>query len=316
MLRPRLVFAGTPEFAAVALDALIQQGHQVLAVYCQPDRPAGRGRQVHDGPVKSIALRHGLPVLQPLHWRDAATQQQLAAWQADLLIVVAYGLILPQAVLCIPHGGCINIHASLLPRWRGAAPIQRALLAGDTQTGVGIMQMEQGLDTGPLILERRCRIFSEDTSAQLHDRLATLGATTLLEALQQWPHWQPVPQSTDGILYAHKINKEEAVIAWDRPTSSIDQQIRAFIPWPIASTTLGTEILRIHQARPLNPHPGGTTRPGTICEISHSGWQVATGDGQMLLEKAQLPGGKILDTFNLSNSRPWIQPGTLLGAPL
>jgi methionyl-tRNA formyltransferase len=302
MTKPlRLVFAGTPEFAARHLQALLDAGHPVIAVYTQPDRPAGRGHKLMPSPVKLLAQQHGLPVLQPATLRDPAAQAELAALQPDLLLVVAYGLILPQAVLDIPRLGCINSHASLLPRWRGAAPIQRAIEAGDEQSGVTLMQMEAGLDTGPMLRKVTTPIRAEDNAASLHDRLALLGARAMAEAIGPLAQGTLAGQQQDDTLatYAHKLNKEEARINWQRPAVELERQIRAFYPWPVSHALLAGETLKV-----LNACPGeGTGAPGTILQASKQGLTVACGSGALCLTRLQLPGGKPLAFADLLNSR-------------
>lgn len=302
MTKPlRLVFAGTPEFAARHLQALLDAGHPVIAVYTQPDRPAGRGHKLMPSPVKLLAQQHGLPVLQPATLRDPAAQAELAALQPDLLLVVAYGLILPQAVLDIPRLGCINSHASLLPRWRGAAPIQRAIEAGDEQSGVTLMQMEAGLDTGPMLRKVTTPISAEDNAASLHDRLALLGARAMAEAICPLAQGTLAGQQQDDTLatYAHKLNKEEARINWQRPAVELERQIRAFYPWPVSHALLAGETLKV-----LNACPGeGTGAPGTILQASKQGLTVACGSGALCLTRLQLPGGKPLAFADLLNSR-------------
>ncbi len=302
MTKPlRLVFAGTPEFAARHLQALLDAGHPVIAVYTQPDRPAGRGHKLMPSPVKLLAQQHGLPVLQPATLRDPAAQAELAALQPDLLLVVAYGLILPQAVLDIPPLGCINSHASLLPRWRGAAPIQRAIEAGDEQSGVTLMQMEAGLDTGPMLRKVTTPIRAEDNAASLHDRLALLGARAMAEAIDPLAQGTLAGQQQDDTLatYAHKLNKEEARINWQRPAVELERQIRAFYPWPVSHALLAGETLKV-----LNACPGeGTGAPGTILQASKQGLTVACGSGALCLTRLQLPGGKPLAFADLLNSR-------------
>jgi methionyl-tRNA formyltransferase len=246
----RIAFAGTPDFAVPALEALLGSTHTVVGVLTQPDRPKGRGRQIAASPVKARALAHGIPVSQPQTLKDEAGRAELVAWRPDALVVVAYGLILPRAVLTLPRLGCLNIHASLLPRWRGAAPIQRAILAGDTRTGVTIMLMDPGLDTGPMLLNEEVPIGPMDTGGSLHDRLAAVGASAVLEALDG--HAQgtlsPVPQPLEGVTYAAKIDKAEAVIDWSQDALRIERQVRAFNPWPIAETRLEGEQLRVFEA--------------------------------------------------------------------
>ncbi len=250
--RLRIVFAGTPEFSVPALDALASAGHALQAVYTQPDRPAGRGRVVGAGPVKRRALELGLDVQQPVTLKVSGAIAQLASYRADLMVVVAYGLLLPQAILDVPRLGCLNIHGSLLPRWRGAAPIHRAILAGDARTGVTIMQMDAGLDTGPMLLTRATGIGARETCGELHDRLAQLGAEAVVEAIEDWTAGRiaPVAQPTEGVTYAAKIRKEEAVIDWSQSAVSIARQVRAFNPWPVAETRWRGDQLRVWQADP------------------------------------------------------------------
>jgi methionyl-tRNA formyltransferase len=247
----RIAFAGTPDFSVPALEALLKAGHTVVGVLTQPDRPKGRGRQIAASPVKAAALAHGIPVSQPLSLKDEAGRAELLAWRPDALVVVAYGLILPPAALGIPRLGCINIHASLLPRWRGAAPIQRAILAGDATSGVTIMLMDVGLDTGPMLLRKEVPIESNETGGSLHDRLSVLGGAALIEALEGHAAGtlRAIPQPTDGVTYAAKLEKAEALIDWTRDAIEIERQVRAFNPWPIAETRLEGEQLRVFQAR-------------------------------------------------------------------
>ena len=290
----RIVFAGTPEFAVPALDALHAAGHQLLAVYTQPDRPAGRGRQVAAGAVKCRAMEHGVPVEQPQSLRDPAARERLAEYRPELIVVVAYGLILPQQVLDIPALGCINIHASILPRWRGAAPIQRAILAGDVETGVTIMKMDAGLDTGPMLLEQRTPIGERETAGELHDRLAAMGGEAVVAAIEAWASGRiaPVPQPPEGATYAPKISKEEALIDWSRSADEIDRQVRAFNPWPVAETRWLGRQLRVWMARPVDGGRPGP--PGQVIEVNRDSALVATGQGTVRLERLQLPGGRVL----------------------
>ena len=298
----RIVFAGTPEFAACHLQALLDSGHVPVAVYTQPDRPAGRGHKLMPSAVKQLALKHALPVLQPATLRDPAAQAELAALQPDLLLVVAYGLILPQIVLDIPRLGCINSHASLLPRWRGAAPIQRAIEASDPETGVTLMQMEAGLDTGPMLCKVTTPISAEDSAASLHERLAQLGAKAMAEAINRLARGELVAQVQDEQLatYAHKLNKDEARIDWQRPAVELERQIRAFFPWPVSHASLHGEPLKVLSAHVVDQISGPA---GTILQAGKEGLTVACGNGALCLTRMQLPGGKPLDFTDLLNSR-------------
>ena len=303
----KLIFAGTPEFAAQALAALITAGHQLALVLTQPDRPSGRGMALRPSPVKALALEHGIEVFQPPTLRDAAAQARLQAVGADAMIVAAYGLILPQAVLDLPRFGCINIHASLLPRWRGAAPIQRAILAGDAESGVCIMQMEAGLDTGPILLQEAVIIDACETTASLHDKLAHCGAELIVRALARLP-LPAKPQPSAGVTYAHKIDKAEASIDWQQSASHIDRQIRAFNPFPGAQTTLAGQRLKLWQAR---PH-AGQGEPGRVLAIERDAIIVACGEGALALSELQKAGGKRLPAREFLAGHP-LQPGDRLG---
>ncbi|SFT97562.1 methionyl-tRNA formyltransferase [Pseudomonas marincola] len=297
----RIVFAGTPEFAAEHLKALLGTSHQIVAVYTQPDRPAGRGQKLMPSPVKQLALEHDIPVYQPQTLRDADAQAELANLQADLMVVVAYGLILPQVVLDTPRLGCINSHASLLPRWRGAAPIQRAIEAGDSESGVTVMQMEAGLDTGPMLLKTHTPISAEDTGGSLHDRLASLGPAAVIEAIAGLAAGTLKGEVQDDALatYAHKLNKEQAQLDWSRPAGELELLIRAFNPWPICQSSLNGAALKVHAAK-LGK---GSGKPGEILAASKEGLTVACGSGALLLTRLQLPGGKALNFADLYNSR-------------
>ncbi|SET03734.1 methionyl-tRNA formyltransferase [Pseudomonas graminis] len=308
----RIVFAGTPEFAAEHLKALLDSPHDVIAVYTQPDRPAGRGQKLMPSPVKQLALQHNIPVMQPPTLRAPEAQAELAALQPDLLVVVAYGLILPQTVLDIPRLGCINSHASLLPRWRGAAPIQRAVQAGDAESGVTVMRMEAGLDTGPMLLKVTTPITGEDTGGTLHDRLAELGPTAVIQAIAGLADGTLIGEVQDDSLatYAHKLNKDEARIDWSRPAVELERLIRAFNPWPICHTTLNGEALKVLAAQVVD----GKGTPGSIIDASKDGLLVACGDGALRLIRLQLPGGKPLGFADLFNSRrEKFAVGTVLG---
>mgnify|MGYP006168154983 CR=1 FL=1 len=293
----RIVFAGTPEFAAESLAALLASPHQVIAVLTQPDRPAGRGRALQPSPVKALAVQHGIPVLQPETLKGTEIRDELAALAADVMVVVAYGLIIPRDVLALPRLGCINVHGSLLPRWRGAAPIQRAIAAGDDETGVGIMQMEAGLDTGPVLLEVRTPITPEDTGGSLHDRLAGLGAQALVQALADLESLQnkALSQPEVGITYAHKLTKEEAQLDWNKSATELALQVRAFNPWPVSWVPRPEGPMRVWAATAAN----GTGQPGSVLAVSAAGIEVACGQGSLLLTQIQLPGKKSLPVADL-----------------
>lgn len=285
----KLIFAGTPEFAARALQAIVAAGHDVALVLTQPDRPAGRGMSLQPSAVKKVALEHGIEVFQPLTLKDAEAQAKIAAVGAEVMVVAAYGLILPQVVLDMPRLGCINIHGSLLPRWRGAAPIQRALLAGEAETGVCIMQMEAGLDTGPVLLRGAFPIEASDTTATLHDRLAELGAKLAVEALGKLP-LPAEPQPVEGVTYAHKIEKAEALIDWSKSAAELDRHIRAFNPFPGAQALFGGQTVKLWQARPV----AGEGEIGTILAVDRSSVVVACGEGALAVSELQKAGGKRL----------------------
>ena len=307
----RIVFAGTPEFAAAHLQALLQAGLNIVAVYSQPDRPAGRGHKLAMSAVKQLAQQHELPVYQPVSLRAPEAQAELAALQPDLLVVVAYGLILPQAVLDIPRLGCINSHASLLPRWRGAAPIQRAIEAGDSESGVTVMRMEAGLDTGPMLLKVTTPISAEDTGGSLHDRLAELGPPAVLQAIDGLAAGTLDGEVQDDELatYAHKLGKADARIDWARPAAELDRLIRAFNPWPLAHARWHDQPLKIWTAQPQ----AASGQPGEILDCSKQGLLVACGDSALRLTRLQLPGGKPLAFADLYNARrEQFAPGQLL----
>ena len=297
----RIVFAGTPEFAAEHLKALLDSPYEIVAVYTQPDRPAGRGQKLMPSAVKALAVAHGIPVLQPQTLRNAEAQAELAALQPDLMVVVAYGLILPQAVLDIPRLGCINSHASLLPRWRGAAPIQRAVEAGDTESGVTVMRMEAGLDTGPMLLKVTTPISAEDTGGSLHDRLAQMGPPAVVQAIAGLADGslQGEVQNDALATYAHKLNKDEARLDWCRPAVELERLIRAFNPWPVCHSTLDGESVKVLAANVA----AGKGEPGEILSASKDGLVVACGDQALSLTHLQLPGGKALSFNDLFNSR-------------
>ncbi len=300
----KLVYAGTPDFAVPPLEALINSDHQVAAVYSQPDRPAGRGKKLRASPVKQAALQAGLPVVQPQTFKDETAQQALAQLQPDLMIVAAYGLILPPEVLTIPTYGCINIHASLLPRWRGAAPIQRAILSADEVTGITIMQMAKGLDTGDMLLSEETTIGQDETASSLHDRLSQLGASSLMTVLDQLVAGQLTAVAQDDALstYASKIDKQESNIDWHTPAAKIDCQVRAFNAWPVAQTKCSLGVLRIWQATPQIRE--SSAAPGTvISEDKKQGILVQTGEDAIWLNTLQLPGKKPISSRDFLNGR-------------
>ncbi|MEN8175066.1 MAG: methionyl-tRNA formyltransferase [Pseudomonadota bacterium] len=299
----RIIFAGTPDFSVPALQALLDAGEQVIGVYTQPDRPAGRGRRLAASPVKQLAEAAALPVYQPPNFKDEDDLAELEALRADLMVVVAYGLLLPQRVLDAPRLGCVNIHASLLPRWRGAAPIQRAILAGDTRTGVAIMRMEAGLDTGPVYLVRETRIGERETAAELHDRLAHLGAEALMAALPGIADGSlaPVPQEDADAPYARKLDKAEARIDWTLSAAEIDRRVRAFNAWPVAFTHLDRQSLRIWEAETVPDT--SQAPPGTVVAQTRAGIDVATGDGVLRILKLQLPGKRATGAREFLNAR-------------
>ncbi len=299
----RIAFAGTPQFALPALRALLGSRHRVVGVLTQPDRPAGRGRELRASPVKLLAMEHSIPVAQPTSLKTPEGRVELHGWAPDLMVVVAYGLILPQVVLDLPRLGCLNIHGSLLPRWRGAAPIHRAILAGDAETGVSIMQLEAGLDTGPVLLERRHPIGTNDTSGDLHDVLSELGAAALLEAIDGLSAGRllPRPQPVEGVTYASKIEKSEAPIDWSHSSGRIDRQVRAFNPWPIAETTFAGESLRVLRAG-IAASAGGTAAPGTLLGLADDGLHVSCGEGVLAVREVQRAGKRPVSARDFANA--------------
>jgi methionyl-tRNA formyltransferase len=303
----RLIFAGTPEFAAAALAALIEAGHEIALVLTQPDRPAGRGMKLTPSPVKQLALQHGLSVLQPVALKDAEVHAQLAAFNADAMIVAAYGLLLPPAVLIIPRLGCLNIHASLLPRWRGAAPIQRAILAGDAETGITIMQMDKGLDTGGMLQRAALPIAEDDTAQTLHDKLATLGALSIVSALKQLENGTlPArPQDDGAATYAAKLSKAEGLIDWHRGATELARAVRAYNPFPVAQARFHAETWRIWQAQAA---PRSEGSPGEILQADKEGILVRCGEGALLLQEMQKAGGKRLPAASFLAGNP-VKPG-------
>lgn len=306
----RIIFAGTPEFSVAPLKALLNSQHEVVAVYTQPDRPAGRGRKLTASPVKQVAIEQNIPVYQPESLRDADAQKTLNDINADIMIVVAYGLILPQVVLDMPKMGCLNIHASLLPRWRGAAPIQRAIESGDSQSGVTIMQMNAGLDTGDMLYKLATDITSEDSAQTLHDRLSDLGCEALISTLKGLQNNSIVPdkQNEELVTYAEKMHKEEALIQWDQPALNIIRKIQAFNPWPVAHTPFQEKPLRVWQARQLTTEEqaefnGQQNLPGLVLGLTKQGLMVATGDQPICLQQVQPAGKKAMSAYDFAQSR-------------
>ncbi len=297
----RIIFAGTPDFSVPPLQALLASEHDVVAVYTQPDRPAGRGRKLSPSPVKEVALDAAVPVQQPVNFKNPQDVAQLLDYQADLMVVVAYGLLLPQAVLDAPRLGCINIHASILPRWRGAAPIQRSVMAGDKESGVTIMQMELGLDTGPMLLVSTVQLAENETGGSLHDRLSTLGATALMDALPGIADGslQGQPQDDEQSCYARKLDKSEAWIDWQQPASVIERQVRAFNPWPVAQGKYENANMRIWNAHAIS---GVAAAPGTVMAAGRDGIDVATVDGLLRITRLQMPGKRAMSAQDFLNA--------------
>lgn len=312
MALKRIVFAGTPQFAVPSLEALLHTQHTVCAVYTQPDRPAGRGRKLTPSPIKSLAHAHTVPVYQPLNFKDPITLAELETLQADLIVVVAYGLLLPEAVLNMPRLGCVNVHASLLPRWRGAAPIQRALLAGDKVTGITLMQMAIGLDTGNLLVKTPCDILPDDTSQTLHDRLAQLGADTLAKQIDEIEYSPSTVQDPTQASYATKLEKAESILNWQEPALILERKVRAFNPWPVAQVTLTSPDqtinipLRVWQAQALT-----TVSPqlpvGSLLQGQATGIDVVTGAGCLRLLTVQKAGGRPITARDFLNAHPHFQ---------
>lgn len=299
----KIVFAGTPDFAVPTLQALLSSAHSVCAAYTQPDRPAGRGQKLTPSPVKKLAESAGIPVFQPENFKNPEAVQQLAALDADLLVVVAYGLILPQVVLDIPKRGCINVHGSLLPRWRGAAPIHRALLAGDSKTGITIMQVVKKLDAGDMLYKAECPIDAAATSSDLHDQLAQMGAEGLIKVVAQIADGSIIaePQDEALVTYAHKLEKQEAIMNWQDSALELDRKVRGLNAWPVAQTLYAGQVLRIWRSQVLDKpasHP-----PGTICAAEHH-FDVSTGTGMLRLLEVQLPGGKRIGGKDFMNAHP------------
>lgn len=296
-----IVFAGTPDFAAYHLQALLDSHHRVIAAYSQPDRPAGRGKKLQASPVKKLALEHQLPVYQPLNFKHEDDRQQLRELNADVMVVVAYGLILPQTVLDIPQYGCLNVHASLLPRWRGAAPIQRAVEAGDQESGVTIMQMEKGLDTGPMLNTVRCPLARDETGGSLHDKLLTLGAPALIATLDQLAEGRlsPEPQNHELATYAHKIDKADLNINWQANAQTVSAAVRAFNPFPVCYSTLNGDRIKLYEA--IADEATSDQAPGTILAADKQGIRVATGEGSVLITRLQIPGKKPMTAADVLN---------------
>lgn len=300
----KIIYAGTPDFAVPALQALIDSNHTVVAVYTQPDRPAGRGKKLAASPVKQLAEQYFIPVQQPIHFKNTETLEQLKNYQADIMIVAAYGLILPKAVLELFPFGCINIHASILPRWRGAAPIQRAIIAGDTETGISIMQMEKGLDTGPFYCIEKCAINAEDTGESLHERLANLGATALMQVLPNifTKTIQPKPQNNAAVTYANKLEKAEGRIIWQESSELIQRKIRAFNAWPVAFCEIQNELVRVWQAEVMSLETSNVA-PGTIIAVEKNCIHIACGQGVLSITQLQFPGGKALPVSDILHAK-------------
>ncbi|TKY80730.1 methionyl-tRNA formyltransferase [Pectobacterium polonicum] len=309
----RIIFAGTPDFAARHLDALLSSGHEVVGVFTQPDRPAGRGNKLTPSPVKVLAEQHSIPVFQPKSLRPEENQAMVQALGADVMVVVAYGLILPQPVLSMPRLGCINVHGSLLPLWRGAAPIQRALWAGDSETGVTIMQMDVGLDTGAMLHKISCPILPQDTSATLYDKLAELGPRGLLETLKQLADGSAVSEAQNDALatYAEKLSKEEARLNWQLSAEQLERCIRAFNPWPISYFIVDEQPVKVWKAEIITK--AHDSQPGTIIQADKQGIQVATAAGILNIQELQPAGKKVMSAQDLLNSRrEWFVPGNML----
>ncbi|WP_339098769.1 methionyl-tRNA formyltransferase [Pectobacterium brasiliense] len=309
----RIIFAGTPDFAARHLDALLSSGHEVVGVFTQPDRPAGRGNKLTPSPVKVLAEQHSIPVFQPKSLRPEENQAMVQALNADVMVVVAYGLILPQPVLSMPRLGCINVHGSLLPLWRGAAPIQRALWAGDSETGVTIMQMDVGLDTGAMLHKISCPILPQDTSATLYDKLAELGPRGLLETLEQLADGSAVAETQNDALatYAEKLSKEEARLNWQLSAEQLERCIRAFNPWPVSYFIVDEQPVKVWKAEVIAKAHG--SQPGTIIQADKQGIQVATAEGILNIQELQPAGKKVMAAQDLLNSRrEWFVLGNTL----
>ncbi|MFC3094206.1 methionyl-tRNA formyltransferase [Alteromonas sediminis] len=308
----RIIFAGTPDFAARHLQALLDANYDVVAVYTQPDRPAGRGKKLKPSEVKTLALTHDLPVCQPENFKDTSAQETLAKWDADIMVVVAYGIILPRIILDTPRLGCINVHGSLLPKWRGAAPIQRAIWAGDEETGVTIMQMDAGLDTGAMLHKHAIPIEPNDTSASLYDKLSVVGPTALVEALNNVANWKPEAQSDSQATYAKKLSKEEAKINWSLGATQLSRNVRAFNPWPVSWFELNNTAIKVWSLT-VTSQSCEDYSPGEIIQAGRDGLLVATSDYAVKIEHIQIPGKKAAPFFDVYNARQaWFEPGTHL----
>ena len=301
-----IVFAGTPEFAAIHLQALVASEHNVIAAYTQPDRPAGRGKKLQASDVKKVALEHDIPVYQPLNFKDDADVQALAALDADVMVVVAYGLLLPQSVLDTPKYGCLNVHGSLLPRWRGAAPIQRCIEAGDTETGITIMQMNAGLDTGDMLYKTHLPLNADETGGSLHDRLAAQGPEALLATLDLLEQGKLEPEVQDDSLanYAHKLLKHESWLDWTLPAATLERRIRAFNPFPVAAAAMKGDRIRVLEAQLLPSSASPDTAPGTVLAVSPDGLDVACSEQSLRLKRIQLPGKKAMAVRDILNGQP------------
>jgi methionyl-tRNA formyltransferase len=311
----RIIFAGTPEFAAQALAAILAAGHNVPLVLTQPDRPAGRGMKPQASAVKQLALQHGIAIYQPERLKDPITHEPIRAAKGDVMVVAAYGLILPQAVLDIPRQGCLNIHASLLPRWRGAAPIQRAIEAGDAESGISIMRMEAGLDTGPTLMKKSLPIAPDDTAASLHDKLAMLGAAMIVDTLSQLDRLAPVTQPEAGITYAHKIDKTEAVVNWGDDAVTLSRKIRAFNPFPGITASLRGTPIKLWQALPIDANGDAKHAPGTVLSADSTGLAIATAKGAICVTQLQKAGGKRLSAAEFLSGFP-IAAGDVFDGPI
>lgn len=309
----KIIFAGTPDFAAQHLSYLVEQGHDVIACYSQPDRPAGRGKKLQPSAVKQVALEHNIPVLQPVNFKSAESVEELEALNADIMVVVAYGLLLPKVVLDAPKYGCINVHGSILPKWRGAAPIQRAVLSGDAETGVTIMQMDEGLDTGDMLLIETCAIEANDTSGSIYEKLANIGPQALVKALAQIADNTQQQQVQDNNLatYAKKLTKQEAAINWHLTAEEIERQIRGYQPWPVSHCTMAEQVVKVWQAQVVDERSG--EMPGHIVKADKNGIQVATATNDLLITQLQPPGKKAMDATSFINGRAeWVSSGTVL----